>query len=121
MEKVRLRAILIPLGLFVLSAGAYWAVLTDVVSLGLYAPLIFTIIAGVTALGAVKIGAWAPALTAGIGALGFALAGVSVGGILSLGGSAVFIGAVLATLGVLGYVVSMVYHIGTRVYSVTPA
>lgn len=57
MEKVRSRAVLIPLGLFVLSAGAYWAVLMGVVSLGLDAPLIFTVIAGVTALGAVKIGA----------------------------------------------------------------
>jgi hypothetical protein len=110
-----------PLGLFVLSAGAYWAVLMGVVPLGLDAPLIFGVIAGVTALGAVKIGAWAPALTAGIGALGFALAGVSVSGILSLGGSAVFIGAVLATLGVLGYAVSMFSHIGTRVDSVTTA
>jgi len=85
MEKVRLRAILTPLGLFVLSAGAYWAVLMGVVPLGLDAPLIFAGIAGVTALGAVKIGAWAPALTAGSGALGFALAGLTVGGILSLG------------------------------------
>ena len=121
MGKVRLKPILMPLGLFVLSAGAYWAVLMGVVPLGLDAPLIFAGIAGVTALGAVKIGAWALALTAGSGALGFALAGLTVGGILSLGGSAVFIGAVLATLGVLGYTVSMFYHIGTRAYSVTPA
>ena len=110
-----------PLGLFALSAGAYWSVLLGVVPFDIDAPITFAVIAGVTALGAVKIGARAPALTAGVGTLGFALAGVSVGGILSLGGSAVFIGAALATLGVLGYTVSMVHHIGTRVYNVSPA
>ncbi|SIR98446.1 hypothetical protein SAMN05421858_4979 [Haladaptatus litoreus] len=121
MKKSKLRAILMPLGLFVLSAGAYWSVLMGVVPFGLDAPLIFGAIAGATALGAVKIGARAPALTAGVAALGFTLAGASVGGILRLGDSAVLVGAALATLGVLTYTVSMIHHIGTRVQSVSPA
>ena len=110
-----------PLGLFILSAGAYWAVLMGIVPFSLDAPLIFAAIAGATALGAVKIGARAPAITAGMAALGFTLAAASVGGIFRLGDSTLFVGAALATLGVLTYTVSMVYHIGTRVQSVSPA
>lgn len=68
-----------------------------------------------------KIRVRAPALTAGVAALGVALAAVSVSGILSVGDSVVFIGAALATLGVLSYAVSMDHHIGTPVYSVSPA
>lgn len=120
MEKSKLRAVLVPLGLFVLSVGAYWSVLMGLVPFGLDAPLIFAAITGATALGAVRIGARAPALTAGVAALGFSLAAASAGEILSIGDSVLFIGAILATLGVLSYAVSMVYHIGTRVYSVTP-
>ncbi|MFC5972467.1 hypothetical protein ACFPYI_14095 [Halomarina salina] len=121
MGTSKLRTVLLPLGLFVLSAAAYWSVLLGVVPFGLDAPLIFAVIAGVTALGAGKIGARTPALTAGVAALEFTLAAASVGGILTVGDSAVFVGAALATLGVLSYAISMVHHIGTRVNSVRPA
>lgn len=121
METSKLRTVLLSLGLFVPSAGAYWAVLLGVVPFSLDAPLIFATIAGATALGAVKIGARAPALTAGVAASGFALAAASVGGIFTVGDSAVFVGATLATLGVLSYAISMLHHIGTRVHSVRPA
>ncbi|WP_458208871.1 hypothetical protein [Haladaptatus sp. NG-SE-30] len=121
MEKWKLRAILMPLGLFVLSAGAYWSVLMGIVPFDLDAPLMFAAIAGATALGAVKIDARTPALTAGVAALGFALAAASVDGIFGVGDSAILVGAALATLGVLSYTVSMVYHIGTRIRTVSPA
>lgn len=121
MEQLRRSVILLPLGLFVLSAGAYWAVLMGVVPVDLDASLVFAMIAGVTALGAVTIGARAPALTAGVGALGFTLAGVSAGGVLGAGDFAVVIGAALATLGVVGYAVSMIHLLGTRVASASPA
>jgi hypothetical protein len=120
MEKSKLKAILVPLGVFVFSVGAYSSVLMGVVPFGLDAPLIFAAIAGATALAAVRIGARAPALSAGAAALGFSLAAASAGEILRIGDSALFIGAIFATLGVLVYAVSMIYHIGTRVYSVSP-
>ena len=110
-EKSKLKTVLVPLGLFVLSAGAYWLILSGIVPFGLDTPLVFAAIAGVTALGAVRIGAQTPALTAGIATLGFSL---------SIDDSTLLIGSVLATLGVLGYGLSMVYHIGTRVYTVSP-
>ncbi|MFC7028404.1 hypothetical protein ACFQJ5_13915 [Halomicroarcula sp. GCM10025324] len=121
MQKAKLRAILLPLGLFVLSAGAYWLVLMGIVPFGLDAPLIFAAIAGATALGAVMIDVHTPALTAGVAAVGFALAAASMGGILGMGDSAILVGAVLATLGVLSYTVSMFYLIGTRLRSASPA
>jgi len=121
MEKSKFRTILVPLSLLVLSAGAYWSVLMGIVPFDLDSPLTFAAIAGVTALGAVKIGARAPALTAGVATFGFSLAAVSVNGVFSIGDSALFLGAALATLGVLSYAASMVYHIGTRVSSVSPA
>jgi hypothetical protein len=120
MEKSERRAALAPLGLLVLSGGAYWSVLMGVVPVGLDAPLIFAAIAGTTALCAVGIGARAPALTAGVAALGFSLAAARGSGILSIGEWGLIIGATLATLGVLSYAASMVYHIGTRAYSVSP-
>lgn len=112
--------VLIPLGLLVFSAGAYWSVLLGVVPFGFDTPLIFAAVAGMTALGAVKIGARTPALTAGVATLGFALAATSVGGIFRLGDSAVFVGAALGTLGVLSYAISMVHHIGTRFRRMIP-
>jgi hypothetical protein len=96
-------------------------VLTGIVPFGLDTPLIFGSIAGATALGAVKIGARTPALTAGMATLGFSLAAADIGDIPGIGDSILLIGAVLATLGVLGYALSMVYHIGTRVHNVNPA
>jgi len=121
METSKFRPVLLPLGLLVLSAGAYWSVLLGVVPFGLDAPLIFAVIAGVTTLGAVKIRARVPALTAGVATLGFALAAAHVGGLLGVGDSAILVGAALATLGVLSYAISMVHHIGTRVSSVRAA
>jgi hypothetical protein len=121
MEKAKLRAIVVPLGLFVLSAGAYWLVLMGVGPFGLDAPLTFAAIAGGTALGAVKIDARIPALTAGVAAVGFALGAARVGELFGVGDSAILVGAVLATLGVLSYTVSMFYLIGTRVRSTNPA
>jgi hypothetical protein len=66
------------------------------------------------------IDARTPALTAGVAAVGFAFAAASVGGILEVGDSVILVGAALATLGVLGYTASMIYHIGTRVRTVSP-
>lgn len=120
MQTSSLRAVVMPLGLFVLSAGAYWSVLLGIVPFGFDTPLVFAAIAGATALCAVKIGARIPALTAGMAALGFTLAAASVGGVSGVGDSAILVGALLATLGVLSYTVSMVYHIGTRVRSARP-
>lgn len=121
MEKSKRRAVLIPLGLFVLSAGAYWSALMGVIPFGLDPPLVFAAIAGAAALGAMKVGARVPALTAGVAALGFALAIASVSGTLNMGDSTLLVSAILATLGVLSYAVSMVYHIGTRVTSASSA
>jgi hypothetical protein len=121
MESSKLKTVLGPLGLFVLSAGAYWSVLAGIVPFGLDTPLVFAAIATATALCAVTFGARTPALAAGVAALGFALAAASGGRILGTGDSAILVAAILATLGVLSYAVSMVYHIGTRVYSVRAA
>lgn len=121
MENSKLRMVLGPLGLFVLSAGAYWSVLAGIVSFGLDTPLVFAAIAGATALGAVTVGARTPALTAGMAALGFSLAAANGSRILDTYDSAALIAATLATLGVLSYAVSMVYHIGARVCSVNTA
>jgi len=121
METSKLRTVLRPLGLFVLSAGAYFSVLAGIVPLGLDTSLVFAAIAAATALGAVTVGARTPALAAGVAALGFALAAASGGRILGTGDSVILIAATLATLGVLSYAVSMVYHIGTRVYNVSAA
>ena len=115
MEESELRPILAPLGLFALSAGAYWSVLSGVVPLKIGTPLVFSAIAGATALGAVVIDARTPAVTAGAAAVGFALAAASAGKGSGADDSVLLAGAALATLGVLGYAVSMVYHIGTRV------
>ena len=115
MEASKPKPILAPLGLFVLSTGAYWSVLSGVVPLDLGRPLVFSAIAGATALGAVVIDARMPAVTAGAAAVGFALAAASAGEIPGADDSVLLVGAALATLGVLGYAVSMVYHIGTRV------
>jgi hypothetical protein len=120
MKESKRRAILMPLGLLALSAGAYWLVLMGIVPFELDAPLVFAAIAGATALGAVTIGARTPAFAAGVAAVGFVLAGASVGGILGVGDAAILVGAVLATLGVLSYAVGMVYHIGTRVRGESP-
>lgn len=104
-----------PLGLLVLSAGAYWSVLTGVVPLNFDTPFIFSAIAGATALGAVIINARMPAVTAGVAAIGFALATATVEEVLGVGDLALLIGATLAVLGVVGYAVSMIYHIGKRI------
>lgn len=117
MEPSKLKPILAPLGLFALSAGAYWSVLSGVVPLNLGTPLVFSAIAGVTALGAVAIDARTPAVTAGAAAVGFGLAAASVSEVLGADDSVLLVGATLATLGVLGYAVSMIYHIGARVRS----
>jgi hypothetical protein len=121
MDRSRFRAILVPLGLLGLSDGAYWSALMGVVPFGLETPLVFAAIAGTTALGAVTISARAPAVTAGVAAVGFTLAAPRVGEVLGLGDPPVLVGAALATLGVLSYAVSMLYHVGTRVHSGSPA
>lgn len=119
MKTSKLRTVLVPLGLFVLSAGAYWSVLTGTVNFAPATPLIFAAITGATALGALIIEARAPAVTAGVATLGFSLAAASGDRMLITGNSAVFGAAILATLGVLSYAVSMAYHIGTRIHSVS--
>ena len=121
METSKLRTVLGPLGVFVLSAGTYWSVLAGIVPVGLDTPLIFAAIAAATALGAVTFRARTPALAAGVAALGFALAAASGGRIPGIGDPAILIAAILSTLGVLSYAVSMVYHIGARVYSLRVA
>lgn len=121
MDTSKLRTVFRPLGVFVLSAGAYWSVLAGIVPLGFDTPLIFAAIAAATALGAVTVGARIPTLAAGVAALGFALAAASGGRILGTGDPTILIAAILATLGVLSYAVSMVYYIGARVYSLSVA
>ncbi|MFC7325652.1 hypothetical protein ACFQMF_13815 [Halorubrum rutilum] len=121
MEPAKVKPILAPLGLFALSAGAYWSVLSGVASPDLGTPLVFSAIAGATALGAAVIDARTPAVTAGAAAVGFALAAASVGEVLGADDSALLVGAALATFGVLGYAISMIYHIGARVRRARPS
>lgn len=120
MERESIHRALVPIALLGLSVGAYFLVLLGVVPLRQEPGVILTIIAGLTAISAVIIRAKIPAVTAGIATVGFGLGAANSVGAISMNGLAVTVGSVLAILGGLGFLISTIHLVGTRVYQASP-
>ena len=114
MSETARRKLLASFALLSLPVGAYLLVLLGAVPVGYSSGVVLTGIAGLATVGAVGVREKAPAVTAGVTAVGYGLSTVTSGFIVT-------VAAWLVVLGGVGFLVSTVYSVGSHAYAASVA